>query len=41
MGKKKAWDEVDMTGIHRGGSPKKEPSLSEMESKFRGKKVKL
>jgi len=41
MGKKKTWDEVDMTGIHRGGSPKKEPSLEKMEHQFKGKKVKL
>lgn len=47
MGKKKSWDEVDMTGMHRGTAlPEKplakEPSVSEMESQFRGKgKVKL
>jgi len=41
MGKKKVWKEPDMTKIHRGGSPKKEPSLSEMEGQFKGKKVKI
>ena len=48
MGKKKVWDEIDMTGIHRGHKLKEkplagEPSVSEMESQFRGtgKKVKV
>lgn len=46
MGKKKAWDEVDMTGIHRGkhlhgDTLKGEPSTGEMEAQFRGKGKKM
>ena len=41
MGKKKVWKEPDMTKIHRGSPPKKEPSLEDMGSQFRGKKVKI
>ena len=46
MGKKKAWDEIDMTGIHRGHKlPEKplakEPGVDEMEAQFRGKGKKI